>query len=152
MKSSNELNRSAEPNSKLWFRHRASSVLSSNRSTTYELCLNLHILFFCSAPWLVTLWHPIVRFYHCFYDWPFEAHLCETLVTVPRHALHILHFVHILGRLLVFLLIPRRSWSSFIQGNDWFCLIDACCFIDCSLIVEQSRAGKRLVLFDWYFL
>ena len=90
-------------------------------------------------------------FCHRFHDWPFEARLCETLVTVPRHALHILHFMHILGRLLVILLIARRSWSSFVQGNDWFCLIDACCFIDRSLIVEQFHAGKRLVLFDWYF-
>ena len=106
-------------------------------------CLNLHILFFCSAPWLVTLWHPIVRFCHCFYDWPFEAHLCETLVTVPRHALHILHFVHILGRLLVFLLIPRRSWSSFIQGNDWFCLID----ISCSAPVYSVLIARTLCWF-----
>ena len=165
MKSSNKLNRSAEPNSKLWFRHRASFVLSSNRSTTYELCLNLHILFFCSAPWLVTLWHPIVRFCHCFYDWPFEAHLCETLVTVPRHALHILHFVHILGRLLVFLLILRAvssretigfvwlmlvvlliarwSWSSLVQGNDWFCLID----ISCSAPVYSVLIARTLCWF-----
>ena len=129
----------------------ASAVLLSNRSTTYELCLNLHILFFCSAPWLVTLWHPIVLLlppllWLAFWRMSvWNAHhgsLLRFLVT---------HFMHILGRLLVVLLIARRSWSSFIQGNDWFCLIDACCFIDRSLIVEQFCAGKWLVLFDWYF-
>ena len=49
MKSSNKLNRSAEPNSKLWFRHRASSVLSSNRSTTYELSKSSYFVLLFSS-------------------------------------------------------------------------------------------------------
>ena len=80
IKSSNKLNRSAEPNSKLWFRHRASAMLLLNRSTTYELCLNLHK---SSAPWLVTFWHPIVLLLPSLLWLPFEAHLCETLNLKP---------------------------------------------------------------------
>ena len=81
-------------------------------------------LFFCSAPWLVTLWHPIVlllppllwlAFWRASVWNTHHGSLSRFLVT---------HFMHILGRLLVVLLIARRSWSSFIQGNDWFCLID----------------------------
>jgi len=124
MKSSNKLNRSAEPNSKLWFRHRASAVLSSNRSTTYELCLNLHILFFCSAPWLVTLWHPISTLLPLFLWLAFQS----ASVWNNRH-----------GSLSHTSYSALWAYSGQVAGS----------FIDSSQIVEQFRPGKRLVLFDW---
>ena len=127
----------------------ASAILLSNRSTTYELCLNLHILFFCSAPWLVTCDIRLYCFCHRFYDWPFEECLCETLITVPcygslsrtscifwagcwlyywlladRGAVSSREMIGFVWLMLVVLLIVRWSWSSFVQGNDWFCLID----------------------------
>ena len=119
----NKRNCSSKPKSKLWFRHCASAVLLSNRSTT---CLNLHILFFCSAPWLVTLWHPIVLLLPLLLWLAFWRMSVKRsprfLVTIPCHTLH--------------------AYSGQVAG----------CIIDCSQIVEQFHPGKWLVLFDWCLL
>ena len=57
--------------------------------------------------------------------------------------------------MLVVLLIARWSWNSFMQGNDWFCLIHISSsapvyslLIACTLCWFRQR--QRLVLFEWY--
>ena len=127
IKSSNKLNRSAEPNSKLWFRHRASAILLSNRSTTYELCLNLHMLLFSSAPWLVTFWHPIVL-------------LLPSLLWLAFRSASVWNARH--SSLSCTSYSALHAYSGQVAG----------CFIDWLQIMEQFRPGKWLVLFDWCLL
>ena len=150
IKSSNKLNRSAEPNSKLWFRHRASAILLSNRSTTYELCLNLHMMLFSSAPWLVTFWHPIVLLlpsllwlafrsvsvwnarhsslsctsYSALHAYSGQVAGCFIDWFADHGAVSSREMIGFVWLMLVVLLIARWSWSSFVRGNYWFCLID----------------------------
>ena len=124
IKSSNKLNRSAEPNSKLWFRHRASAMLLLNRSTTYELCLNLHK---SSAPWLVTFWYPIVL-------------LLPSLLWLAFRSASVWNARH--SSLSCTSYSALHAYSGQVAG----------CFIDWLQIMEQFRPGKRLVLFDWCLL
>ena len=146
IKSSNKLNRSAEPIQTSCF-CRASAVLVSNRSTTYELCLNLHILFSSLIGYFVT--SDCTAFATAFMI-GLSKRVCvkrssRLLVThfifctscifwagcwlfywllADRGAVSSRETIGFVWLMLVVLLIARWSWSSFMQGNDWFCLID----------------------------
>ena len=126
MKSSNKLNRSAEPNSKLWFRHRASSVLSSNRSTTYELS---------KSSYFVLLFSSLIGY--------FVTSNCTLLPLLLWLAFWSASVWN------------TRYGSSSRTSYSALCAYSgqvAGFFIDSSQIVEQFHPGKRLVLFDWCLL